>query len=82
LISPRTFPAVSNTTSLGPVSNFDPISQQSQQIFPVIDLNLSPNLEFNFGAGVDVTNSADHLIVKCIIGQRFSWGQKARAARE
>jgi hypothetical protein len=48
----------------------------------VIDLNLSPNLEFNFGAGVDVTNSADHLIVKCIIGQRFSWGQKARAARE
>jgi hypothetical protein len=31
---------------LGPVSNFDPISQQSQQIFPVIDLNLSPNYEF------------------------------------
>ena len=41
--------------ALGPVSNFDPISQQSQQIFPVIDLNLSPNWEVNFGAGVDVT---------------------------
>ena len=27
---------------LGPVSNFNPISQQSQQIFPGIDLNLSP----------------------------------------
>jgi hypothetical protein len=62
--------------ALGPVSNFDPIAQQSQQIFPTIDLNLSPNWEFNFGAGVDVTNSGDHLIVKCIIGRRFSWGHK------
>ncbi len=62
--------------SLGPVSNFDPISQQSQQIFPVIDLNVSPNWELNFGAGVDVTNSADHLIVKCIVGRRFSWGHE------
>jgi len=61
---------------LGPVSNFNPISQQSQQIFPGIDLILSPNWEFNFGAGVDVSNSADHLIVKCIIGRRFSWGHE------
>ena len=61
--------------ALGPVSNFDPISQQSQQIFPVIDLNVSPDWEFNFGAGVDVTNSADHLIVKCIVGRRFTWGK-------
>ena len=68
--------------ALGPVSNFDPISQQSQQIFPVIDLNVSPNWEFNFGAGVDVSNSSDHLIVKCIIGRRFSWGHKPSAARE
>ena len=68
--------------SLGPVSNFDPISQQSQQIFPTIDLNLSPNWEFNFGAGVDVTNPTDHLIVKCIIGRRFSWGHEPRAAKE
>jgi len=68
--------------ALGPVSSFDPISQQSQQIFPTIDLDLSPNWEFNFGAGVDVTNSADHLIVKCIVGRRFSWGYKPSAARE
>jgi len=66
--------------ALGPVSEFDPISQQSQQIFPVIDLNVSPDWEINFGAGVDVTNSADHLIVKCIIGRRFSWGRKNGAA--
>jgi hypothetical protein len=65
--------------ALGPVSQFDPISHQSQQIFPTIDLNLSPNWEFNFGVGVDVTNSADHLIVKCIVGRRFSWGHKHKA---
>ena len=68
--------------ALGPVSNVDPISQQSQQIFPTIDLNLSPNWEFNFGAGVDVTNSGDHLIVKCIIGRRFSWGHKPSATQK
>ena len=67
--------------ALGPVSNFDPISQQSHQIFPTIDLNLSPDWEFNFGAGVDVTNSSDHLIVKCIIGRRFSWGHARHAGK-
>ena len=57
----------------GPVSNFDPINQQTQQIFPTIDLNVSPNWEFNFGVGVDVANSSDHLVVKCIVGRRFTW---------
>jgi hypothetical protein len=68
--------------AFGPVSQFDPISQQSQQIFPVIDLNVSPNWEFNFGAGVDVSNSSDHLIVKCIVGRRFTWRRKPSAAQE
>ena len=67
--------------ALGPVSEFDPISQQSQQIFPTIDLNVSPDWEFNFGVGVDVTNSNDHLIVKCIVGRRFSWKRGKKAAK-
>ena len=66
--------------ALGPVSNFDSISHQSQQIFPTIDLNLSPKWEFNFGAGVDVTNSGDHLILKCIVGRRFTWGRERKSA--
>ncbi|MBZ5656738.1 MAG: hypothetical protein LAO56_15840 [Acidobacteriia bacterium] len=65
--------------ALGPVSNFDPISHQSQQIFPTIDLNLSPKWELNFGVGVDVTNSDDHLIVKCIVGRRFTWGRERKS---
>ena len=64
--------------ALGPVSNFDPISQQSEQIFPTIDLNLSPEWEFNFGVGVDVSNHSDHLIVKCIVGRRFTWGRERK----
>jgi len=66
--------------ALGPVSDFDPINEQSQQIFPTIDVNFSPAWEFNFGVGVDVSNSGDHLIVKCIVGRRFSWGHRRKTA--
>lgn len=64
--------------SLGPVPNFDGFSDQSQQFFPSIDLDLSPKWEVNFGAGIGVTRSTDHLILKCIIGRRFTWGRKPR----
>ena len=57
----------------GPATEFDPIDQQQHQIFPTIDLNVSPKWEFNFGVGWGLTPATDHLIVKCIIGRRFSW---------
>ena len=57
--------------SLGPVTGFDPIQDQQQQILPAIDLNLGDNWEFNFGVGVGVTRGTDHLLVKMIIGRRF-----------
>ena len=56
---------------LGPLSGFDPVKDQGQQIVPAIDLNLSPDWEFNFGVGVGVTRSTDHMLVKMIIGRRF-----------
>ena len=59
--------------SLGPVTGFDPIAQQQQQFFPAIDLNLSPKWEVNFGLGVGVTRSTDHLIAKMILGYRFDF---------
>ncbi len=59
--------------SLGPVGNFDPSSQQQQQFFPAVDLNLSPKWEVNFGVGVGVTRSTDHLIAKMILGYRFDF---------
>jgi len=59
--------------SVGPATEFSPISQQQQQIFPTIDLNLSPKWEVNFGLGVGVTGSTDHLIAKMILGYRFDF---------
>lgn len=62
--------------ALGPVGQFDAFRDQSQQIFPSIDLNLGEEWEFNFGIGVGVTQATDHLIAKMIIGRRFSFGRK------
>lgn len=62
--------------SWGPITGFDPFRDQQHQIFPSIDLDLGPKWEFNFGVGVGVTGATDHLIVKCILGRRFSWGGK------
>jgi hypothetical protein len=59
--------------AVGPATTFDPLADQQQQFFPSIDLNLSPEWEINFGVGWGVTRSTDHLIVKAIIGRRFSW---------
>ena len=59
--------------SVGPVTGFDPLSQQQHQIFPAIDLNIAPQWELNFGLGVGFTGSTDHLIAKMILGYRFNF---------
>lgn len=64
--------------SLGPIRGFDPISEQSQQIIPSIDVDFGPNWEFNFGVGVGLTHGTDHLLVKMIIGRRFNWGKPVK----
>ena len=68
--------------ALGPVGNLDPIDEQEQQIFPSVDLNLSPKWEINFGLGVGVTRSTDHLIAKLILGYRFDHLPFQRAAHK
>jgi hypothetical protein len=60
----------------GPVTGFDPLRDQEQQILPAIDVDFGPQWEFNFGVGVGVTHSTDHLLVKCIVGRRFEWKRK------
>ncbi len=57
--------------SLGPVTGFDPLRDQQQQIIPAIDLDLGPQWEFNFGVGVGMTRSTDQILVKFILGRRF-----------
>ena len=60
-------------SSLGSLAGFDTLRNQQHQIFPTIDLNLSPKWEFNFGVGFGLTSSTDHLIVKMILGYRFDF---------
>jgi hypothetical protein len=57
----------------GKIGDFLGLHNQQQQFFPAIDLNVSPNWEFNFGVGVGPTASTDHLIIKAIVGRRFDW---------
>jgi len=57
--------------ALGPVTGFDPLADQQQQFFPTLDLDLSPQWEFNTGLGVGVTHGTDHLILKFIVGRRL-----------
>jgi len=64
----------------GSLSGFDPLRDEQQQFIPAIDVDFGPQWEFNFGVGWGATRSTDHLIVKCIVGRRFSWphGKSAR----
>ena len=57
--------------SFGPLSGFDPLKEEKHQIFPTVDLNLGPDWELNFGVGIGMTSSTDHLIIKMILGRRF-----------
>ncbi len=59
--------------AFGKIGNFLGLHDQQQQFFPAIDLNVSPNWEFNFGVGVGPTAGTDHLIIKAILGRRFDW---------
>jgi hypothetical protein len=41
--------------SLGPLRGFYTFQKEKHQIFPVIDLNLVPDWDFNFGVGFGLT---------------------------
>lgn len=64
-------PGVEYYGTLGPVGNFPTASRQQQQLFGVVDLNLDPRWEINFGVGGGLTRATDGLIIKLILGRRF-----------
>jgi hypothetical protein len=61
----------------GNIVQIDSFPEQQQQFFIATDLNVSPKWEINFGVGMGITGSTDHLIIKGIIGRRFSWGKRS-----
>jgi len=60
----------------GPITGFDPLRDQEQQIVPAVDIDFGERWEFNFGVGVGVTQATDHLLVKAILGYRFESKKK------
>jgi len=70
-LTPQVALGVEYYSSLGQVTHFSRFADQQHQIIPVIDLNLSPKWEFNFGVGVGLNGSTDDLIAKLIVGRRF-----------
>jgi hypothetical protein len=56
---------------------WDSLHDQQQQFFVVTDLNVSPKWEFNLGVGLGATASTDRLIIKGIVGRRFSWRRQS-----
>jgi hypothetical protein len=72
-VTPKVAGGFEYYSSLGSLAGFDPLKDQQHQIFPTIDLTLSPKWEFNFGVGFGLTSSTDHLIVKMILGYRFDF---------
>jgi hypothetical protein len=63
-------PGIEYYGTLGPVGNFSPISQQQQQIYAVVDLNVDPRWEINFGwAWASPVPRWAH--IRMILGRRF-----------
>jgi len=62
----------------GSITNIASLHNQQQQLFPAIDLNVSPDWEINFGAGIGPTSATDRWIIKAIIGRHFNWGRKPK----
>ena len=50
----------------GSITNVASLHNQQQQLFPAIDLNVSPDWEINFGVGIGPTAATDHWLVKVI----------------
>jgi len=55
----------------GRVFHWDPARDSVQAFVPAIDVDFGKKWEFNFGVGVGVTHTTDHLLVKAILGYRI-----------
>ncbi len=56
--------------SLGTFRHIESGRNQSHAIYPVVNLDLSPDWEFNAGFGIGLTPATDRLLFKLILGYR------------
>lgn len=62
--------------SLGAVTQFDPLQDQTHAIFLVYDLMNSKNWELNIGPGLGLTKATDGFVFKVLVGRRVFWKKK------
>lgn len=55
----------------GPLSHLEPWREGAQQLFPAVNIDFGPEWEFNAGIGIGLTDAAEPLIFKVIVGRRF-----------
>ena len=64
----------------GPLTDLEPWRSGAQQLFPAMNVDFGPDWEFNAAVGIGLTDSAEPLLVKVILGRRFGLRAPARAA--
>lgn len=64
-------PGIEYYSDTGFITHFDPLHEQHHLLFAAIDVNTSPDWEFNIGLGRGLTGTSEHWIVKWILGRRF-----------
>lgn len=63
-------------TGIGSFQAPYPLAQQSHQLGPAFDLDVSPDYEINFGYMFGLTPGTERGIVKLILGRRVDWKPK------
>jgi hypothetical protein len=61
---------------LGPINNFDKLTNQAQALYAAIDLYLHPDWEINAGGGWGLTRATDGFNFKLILGRHINWRKK------
>jgi hypothetical protein len=70
-VTPRVNLGVEYYSAFGEFGSFEAARNQWREVFPVVNLDLSPDWEFNAGLGFGLTRATDGLIAKLILGRRF-----------
>jgi hypothetical protein len=68
---PWLMPGVEFYGDFGPLTHFEPSSEQKHFIFPVVDSKLSQHVKLNTGVGFGLTSASDSVLVKLNLEYEF-----------
>jgi hypothetical protein len=53
------------------MSDLEPWEEQRHVVFPTVDFRFEPGFHWHLGAGIDLTDGSDCLILKSIFSYKF-----------